>query len=554
MSLGERRLAALAAALIGTVRVLSPRERRLLKPKIGVAPAVVAVTRKHIRAGGDPLGESFCGLRSPERRRSVGATYTPPPIINAMVAWAIRECPTAARVVDAGAGSGRFTVAAAKAFPKARLVAVENDPLAALMLRANAAVLGFADRLDVILDDYRKIELPRIVGRTLYIGNPPYVRHHEISERWKAWFASTARSYHLTASKLAGLHIHFFMKTRALAQPGDYGVFITAAEWIDVNYGSVLRSMLADGLGGTALHVIDPKAQPFADALTTAAITSFHVGNRPDAFTVAGVDSLSALTSLPHGRSIAWRDVADAPKWSPFLRAATQAATGTIELGELFRVHRGQVSGNNSVWIAGDTAAELPPRFLFPCVTKARELFAAGDVLHSTKHLRRVIDLPADLSKLDPDERRAVDKFLRWARAHSAHESYVAQHRRVWWSVELREPPPIICTYMARRPPAFVRNVAGARILNIAHGLYPREPLPEVTLAAILAHLKRCITLADGRTYAGGLVKFEPRELERLRIPDLNHLRHGDADSLDSEATRKGRGDCAGEFSRDAAF
>jgi adenine-specific DNA-methyltransferase len=553
MSHGERRLAALAAALIGNVRVLSPRERRLLKPKIKLPAAVVAVTRKHIRAGGDPLGETFCAVRSPERRRSVGATYTPPPIINAMVAWSVRECPTASRIVDAGAGSGRFTVAAAKAFPKARLVAIETDPLATLMLRANAAVLGFADRLDVILDDYRNIALPRIAGRTLYLGNPPYVRHHQISERWKTWFARAARDFDLTASKLAGLHIHFFMKTRTLAQPGDCGVFITAAEWIDVNYGSVLRTMLADGLGGTSLHVIDPKAQPFADALTTAAITSFHVGNRPDAFTVAAVDSLSELASLSHGRSIDWSKITGSRKWSAFLRAPLQAVTGTIELGELFRVHRGQVSGKNSVWIAGAAAADLPSRYLFPTITKARELFAAGDVLRSTKHLRRVIDLPIDLAELDSEERRAVDKFLRWARAHGAADSYVAQHRRAWWSVEMRKPPLVLCTYMARRVPAFVRNAAGARFLNIAHGLYPREPLPDKTLAAILAYLKRCITLADGRTYAGGLVKFEPGELERLRIPALENL-HGDPGPLDSEATRKGRGDSASELPHNATL
>jgi hypothetical protein len=42
--------------------------------------------------------------------------------------------------------------------------------------------------------------------------------------------------------------------------------FITAAEWLDVNYGAVLRRLLADGLGGTAIHLIDPKAQPFVDA------------------------------------------------------------------------------------------------------------------------------------------------------------------------------------------------------------------------------------------------------------------------------------------------
>jgi adenine-specific DNA-methyltransferase len=30
--------------------------------------------------------------------------------------------------------------------------------------------------------------------------------------------------------------------------------------------------------------------------------------------------------------------------------------------------------------------------------------------------------------------------------------------------------------------------------------------------------------LSLGRTYAGGLTKFEPRELERVRVPAAEHL------------------------------
>jgi hypothetical protein len=73
---------------------------------------------------------------------------------------------------------------------------------------------------------------------------------------------------------------------------------------------------------------------------------------------------------------------------------------------------------------------------------------------------------------------------------------------------------------MARRPPAFTRNAAGARHINIAHGLYPRTELPEPVLARLVESLRRTVSVQDGRTYAGGLTKFEPREMERLTIPN----------------------------------
>jgi hypothetical protein len=164
--------------------------------------------------------------------------------------------------------------------------------------------------------------------------------------------------------------------------------------------------------------------------------------------------------------------------------------------------------------------ADLPADVLFPTITRAREIFDAGRTLSSTAHLRLVVDLPAELDVFAAEDRRRVERFLRDARRAGAHDGYIARARRAWWSVGLRRPAPILATYMARRPPAFTRNAAGARHINIAHGLYPRTELPEPVLARLVESLRRTVSVQDGRTYAGGLTKFEPREMERLTVPD----------------------------------
>ncbi|TPK79039.1 class I SAM-dependent methyltransferase, partial [Mesorhizobium sp. B2-4-13] len=379
----ERALVGLALALIGGQRKLTLQERNLAVGASAPSAKSMAVTRGLILAGHDPLGEAFCELRSPDVRRPMGATYTPPSIVDAMVGWAAGEPAAPARIVDPGAGSGRYLAAAATRFPEAALVAIELDPLACLLLRANAQVLGFANRLTIQLKDYRAVKLPRIEGATLYIGNPPYVRHHDITEQWKTWFAQNAAAQGFKASKLAGLHIHFFLKTRELARPGDFGTFITAAEWLDVNYGSVLREMLADGLGGSALHVINPEAQPFADAMATGAITCFRVGNRPNELTVRTADSLTDLAPLSAGRGVDWAELSQARRWSGIVRGDPAHEPGMIELGELFRVHRGQVTGSNGTWIENPAMAGVPSRYLKATVTRARDLITAGVTLHS---------------------------------------------------------------------------------------------------------------------------------------------------------------------------
>src|SRR5690242_6145876 len=162
-----------------------------------------------IASGSDPLGTAYCRIRGGTERRSLGQAYTPPEIISAMVGWAATEV-TPSRIIDPGSGSGRFTVAAGRRFPRARLLAADVDPVSTLMTRANVAASGLADRTTVLLRDYRALDQNgHADGPTLFIGNPPYVRHHQIDPVWKHWLLTTAaaRGYH--ASGLAGLHIHF---------------------------------------------------------------------------------------------------------------------------------------------------------------------------------------------------------------------------------------------------------------------------------------------------------------------------------------------------------
>lgn len=520
----EDALAAVALTLgAREIRGWSAAEERLAAGLPKVPKAVLAQVHERIQDGQDPLGETFCRLRSPARRRAQGATFTPHTIVDAMLDWA-GEFPAPQRIVDPGTGSGRYLVAAGRRFRKGALVGVEIDPLAALLARANLAVAGLARRAEVIVGDYRAVPIPRIAGTTFFVGNPPYVRHHRLDAHGKTWLVTEAKKRGHSASQLAGLHVHFFLATVAKAAKGDFGVFITAAEWLDVNYGSLVRELFLGELGGQRIVLVEPTAAAFPDAATTAAITCFHVGARPRLIRLKRVGRLEDLKQS-HGDRVLQREQLQAePHWSRLTRAIRRRPQGYVELGELCRVHRGQVTGLNKLWIAGEHSQGLPESVLFPAVTKARELFQAGESLTDGSTLRRVIDLPVDLDLLDTSERTAIDRFLTKARSLGANAGYVAAHRRAWWSVGLHAPAPILATYMARRPPAFVHNLVEARHLNIAHGLYPREAFARTVLENLVAYLRKNVRLAQGRTYAGGLTKFEPREMERLLVPGVERL------------------------------
>jgi len=483
---------------------------------------LIRTVRAALKQGEDPLGDTFSTIRPGKIRRDSGAVYTPAGMVSPMIDWAMDRDP--ARFVDPGCGSGRFLLAAARSKGSAQLIGVDLDPLATLMTRAGLAVLQVTDA-QVKNADFTTLRFPTHAGVTAYVGNPPYVRHHNLSPATKAWAQRTAAKLGLTISGLAGLHAYFFLAVAAKAKANDIGCFVTSAEWMDVNYGAIVRRLLLDHLGGEAIHVLEPESMPFENTATTAAISCFNVRSRPDSIHFRPVAAISELPPLQGAGEPVLRDrLSEISRWSTFVRTRNVTPEGYIELGELCRVHRGTVTGSNRTWVTTELDADLPPSVLTPTVTRARELFAAGVELSTAAGLRRVVDLPVDLDELSSDDRRRVDNFLKRAKRLGVHNGYIASHRAAWWSVGLRRPAPILATYMARRPPAFVRNLASARHINIAHGLYPRQDIPTEALDKLADSLRRSISLAQGRTYAGGLTKFEPKEMERLHVPTLETL------------------------------
>lgn len=493
-----------------------------------VSDELVEFVRAAIVDSTDPLGAAYCLIRSPEQRRSVGQTFTPVEAVLGMFSWA-EAMGEFVRIVDPGAGTGRYVLHGLRQNSRAFGVAAETDPLVALLLRANATALGVADRLEIHIGDYRTLQLEPVGGRTLFIGNPPYVRHHDISPAWKDWYSTGLKNLGYASSKLAGLHLHFFLKTLALSRPGDLGCFITAAEWLDVNYGQSLRDMMTNGLGGRAVFVVSPEVPVFGDAMVSACITCFEPGSADTDIEFKNIDRVEQLLELQGGHRANKITAKAERKWSVLVRNQEIVRNDAfIDLGELFKVSRGQVTGKNSVWVAKDNRFGLPEEFLVPTITDAADIIHAGGRIDNVEGLRRVVALPANLEQLEHDQFLAVQEFLEWAKSEHANKGWIAEHRKPWWRVDMSKPAPqIVVTYMGRRPPVFAVNTAGASIINVAHGLYPKVPLPENSVEQLVAWLNTNVSQNSGRVYAGGLTKFEPSEVARLRIPNAELLAEG---------------------------
>ena len=487
-------------------------------------PATVALVSSAIAAGLDPLGDVFCVLRSPAARRAAGQFYTPAPIVDAMCNWVASSA--AVRAVDAGCGSGRYAVALARSGFTGTIIAVDPDPLAVLMTRAHGRVAGVS--LTVIRASFLDLDLPPVSGPTAWFGNPPYLRHHNLGAPVKAWAKATGAACGVAVSGLAGLHALFFLAVAAHGRPGDVGTFITSSEWFDNSYGALVRTLLTGPLGLTRLDVVPPATGTFADATTTAVITSFILGATADPL-VADLLDPSAPPPLAGGRVLSRAALAASPRWTATLAGAPVAVpAGFVALGEHLGVARGIATGANKFFTMTPAAAAAAGlgRYGWPLIARAADVYAAGGLIRPAALPKVLLVLPDRGS--DP----VVDAYVTAAEAADVHLGYLNAARRIWYRVETPRPAPVVATYMARQAPRFAVNTAldsagraGALNLNNVHGLRPRHGFPPELVAPLVAWLNaHGDTLSGGRTYAGGLNKFEPSEMAALLVPDLAGL------------------------------
>lgn len=483
--------------------------------------AEIERVRSAILGGGDPLGEMLVASRSQVERRRIGQFLTPMSVVKHMVQAAV--VPSTTMAVDAGCGSGRFALEVARSHPQIPVYAIDLDPIATIVTRTNEAVLGL-ESIRVIQEDFLTWEPPVRTGPTAFLSNPPYVRHHNLPPSVKQWGTNAARALGHSASSLSGLHAYFLLATALKSRDGDRGCFITSSEWLDVGYGSLMRSLLANGLGLELLELIDARHRTFDDAMTTSVVATFERGYSGNAFGLV-VESVDDLITDAVARLALDRDQLQVmPTWSRVLRRIPDRDVNHVELGSYARVSRGLVTGANGFFVMtqADAAARGLERWVAPVISSAREVqsaFRKGVIDPTT--LRCLLVAPREVR--DDDDHRALTDYLNFGAREGFDHGYITSRRRPWWYLGRLPKPTIVATYMTRTGPVFILNECRLPILNVAHGIYPHRPMTDSELSSLVDLLNREAPrfIGSGRTYHGGLEKFEPREMERLLIPPL---------------------------------
>jgi hypothetical protein len=478
--------------------------------------------------------------RTAAERNRLGQFATPTALARDMAALCKQLLPSRGevRLLDPAAGSGVFFSAARLALGVTRLRTVlgfEIDPSTAAVAERLFGDFGLSIRVQDFCTAKPVKAGPRF---TAVLCNPPYVRHHHLSAPRKASLRREAYESGFHVSGLAGLYCYFLLLAHRWLAPDGVGVWVVPAEFLDVNYGQVLKDYLTRRVALHRIHRFDPEDTQFSSALVSSVVIGFVNAPPPPGHRVV-LSSGRRIFEPQVVHELGVDDLDPNAKWGPLFRGPVpvEGSRNALRVGDLFAVKRGLATGANHYFILDRERARdlgLPEQFLRPILPGPRyvprESIDAGPGGFPVGLPPLVLlDCPLPLARIRA-EHSSLARYLRDGETEGIARRYLPAHRRLWYQQEQRPPAPILCTYMGRqnggRGIRFIRNKSNATAPNVYLLLYPRPPVeaaarrnPEVmdqlfgALAEVASTLPR-----GGRVYGGGLNKIEPKELEAIEL------------------------------------
>ncbi|HEX3553630.1 MAG TPA: N-6 DNA methylase [Thermoanaerobaculia bacterium] len=480
-----------------------------------------------------------------DRRKSLGAFYSPQALVGPMVAWAVTRADQS--VLDPSCGDGVFLETAARrlrglgAGPEqaaSLLHAVDLNPDAVRVTRnrliselgrpfGNARVASFFS-----LPPPGALFGPP-EGVDVVVGNPPYIRYQDFAGGARLEALERAADAGVQLTRLASSWAHFVVHAVEFLRPGGRLALILPAELIHTSYAAPLRQHLRRSFA--EVHVVSFRRSVFPGVQAEVVLLLTAGKERgPARLALTEVETGSDLADL--AAVLAGAEVfapgEEPEKWLPGYAAHPGAVSldrlqdrGLLEpLGQIGKASIGFVSGANEYFVLTPEESalwRLPESSLRPALIRARlipgpQLTAADMAAFRSQGERCLLWTPGERLT------RAEQTYVRRGEDLGYDGRYKCRVRSPWFRVPGVITPDAFLTYMSDVVPRLCLN--RARVVASNNLLTVRLPrIPAALQRAFVIAFYNSATLLScervGRSYGGGVLKLEPREADRILVP-----------------------------------
>jgi len=409
---------------------------------------------------------------------------TPPDIV--ALIWVIvgRYRTRVGKVFDAGAGDGRFSVGGnyeeyVGYELDSRRIPVQALPENASILRSDAFAL--ADPFDF----------------DLAIGNPPYVRHHDLGDEWRghisAWIQTQTG---VRPSGWSNAYLYFFWLALIATAHDGLVVYLVPFDWVSRPAAKSLRAYIADH--GWKLDIYRFDNEPFETVLTTACVVVVdkrHSEAGASYFRIAEDNTISALQSptLSEHPPLAYKSsIANA-----YARRGLSPGDQTVFLlTEEERLQNRLVIGRDVVRAVSTFRRVVCDQFTLTETFFTRNFVEAGERCW--------------LLNVSRSPSTALTAYLD-ANGHRCRDNSTCRKRDEWWKFTMPDAPRILYSsgFRGAAPKSMINGV-GAIAVGAVCGIYASS---EAAARTIYNHIQELDFAAQVVAMSKGFTKVEVNQM-----------------------------------------
>jgi len=483
--------------------------------------------------------------KSAFERNRLGQYSTPFSLAHQMIQYSLPlvthdQCPML-QFLEPACGSGVFISALRQEYiPHVFVTGIEIDTM-----YSNIAKKYFeGDGIRIVTDNFFAFaqKSQQELRFDWLVTNPPYVRHHHVGLQEKTVLQQrVVHTLGIQVSGLAGLYIYYILLADALLKENAIASWLIPSEFLYTNYGQALREYLSTHVTLIRIHKFDSEDVQFDDALVSSCIVTYRKSKPLKSHTFDVTTGRYATPRIISRQASAlWQGQ---KKWIFFDSSAGKSATMTgPTVGDLFHVTRGIATGNNAYFTLTPEKVEqlqLEHDVLVPLLPSPR--YVQDSIIHGnrqgfptvekSRYLFSVLDTYEVIEKSHPHAYR----YLQEGESKGIHRGALCKGRKRWYLQEKRMPPLYVASYMGRiserhktNAIRFYLNRTNAIVTNGFICLYPKPFLARLLegdfvkqeeLLEVLNTIGVEDIVCKGRSYGGGLLKIEPKELSCIRLP-----------------------------------
>ena len=462
-------------------------------------------------------------------KKEYGQFFTSDMIADLMVRWVVSESPK--NILDPAVGPGIFLQKAEEYCPSAKKYAYDIDEK---MIEIFQKENKFETNL--FHQDYLK-DKPNQKFQAI-ICNPPYNKFQEIKER-KTYIEDFKTRYKINISGYSNQCTYFLIKSiHELAKNGKC-CYIVPYEFLNTGYGEEIKKFLLKKKVVKAILKFDSNIKLFEDATTTSCIL-FIENKKHEQISFINITDLKELENFNLEEKIKSEDSCSyensaldyKEKWLKYFKTEKKCEYhNLVLLKDIGQIKRGIATGNNSYFSLDKEKIKkygLSNEVCMPCITKSPDIkgiFFTEDTFRELEQKNKKVYL-FDGTKAKSKKDYA---YIKMGEENNYHKSYLTSHRNPWYSIEKKEPAPILVSVFSRDKIKVVRNEMMIKNLTTFHGLFfkddeIKENDINILFCYLLTPIAQKILRMNKREYGDGLDKFEPNDLNNAYVLDTSKV------------------------------